>query len=51
MTRRKLINIHSAELNTDGDGPKLPTKNQIEYGELAVNIPFEKYLINTFLII
>ena len=37
MTRRKLINIHSAELNTDGDGPKLPTKNQIEYGELAVN--------------
>lgn len=37
MTRRKLINIHSAELNTNGDGPKLPTKDQIEYGELAVN--------------
>ena len=37
MTRNKLINIHSAELNTDGDGPKLPTKDQIEYGEIAVN--------------
>ena len=37
MARNKLINIHSVALNTAGDGPKLPTKDQIEYGEIAVN--------------
>ena len=37
MGRNKLINIHSVALNTAGDGPKLPTKDQIEYGEIAVN--------------
>ena len=37
MGRNKLINIHSVALNTAGDDPKLPTKDQIEYGEIAVN--------------
>lgn len=37
MGRNKLINIHSVALNTAVDGPKLPTKDQIEYGEIAVN--------------
>ena len=37
MARNKLINIHSVALNTSGDGPKLPTKDNIEYGEIAVN--------------
>ena len=37
MARNKLINIHSVALNTAGDGPKLPTMDQIEYGEIAVN--------------
>jgi hypothetical protein len=37
MGRNKLINIHSVVLNTAGDGPKLPTKDNIEYGEIAIN--------------
>lgn len=37
MGKYKIVNLHSAEQNTSGDGPKLPTKEQIEYGEIAVN--------------
>jgi hypothetical protein len=37
MARNKLINIHSVATDTAGTGPKLPTKDQIEYGEIAVN--------------
>ena len=37
MARHKIVSIHSAELNTDGNGPKLPSKDQVEYGEIAVN--------------
>lgn len=37
MGKYKIVNLHSAEQNTSGDGPKLPTKDQIEYGEIAVN--------------
>lgn len=37
MARYKIVNINSADLNTDGNGPKLPSKDQIEYGEIAVN--------------
>jgi len=33
----KLQLKRSAALNTAGDGPKLPTAAQMEYGELAVN--------------
>ena len=36
-TRQKLIHIHSREQNNGGTGPKLPTANTIEYGEIAVN--------------
>lgn len=37
MARHKIVSIHSAELNADGNGPKLPSKDQVEYGEIAVN--------------
>ena len=37
MARQKIIHIHSVQQNATSDGPKLPTKDQIEYGELAVN--------------
>jgi hypothetical protein len=37
MERQKIIHIHSVQQNATNDGPKLPTKDQIEYGELAVN--------------
>lgn len=37
MARRKLINIHSVQQNTEKTGPKLPTADVIEYGEIAVN--------------
>ena len=37
MARHKITNLHSADLNTNGNGPKLPSKDQIEYGEIAVN--------------
>lgn len=37
MTRNKLIHIHSTAKDTAGTGPKLPTSDQIEYGEIAVN--------------
>ena len=37
MARQKIIHIHSVQQNATNDGPKLPTKDQIEYGELAVN--------------
>lgn len=37
MSRRKLIHIHSVQQNTEGNGPKLPTSDDIEYGEIAVN--------------
>lgn len=37
MARQKIIHIHSVQQNDTNNGPKLPTKDQIEYGELAVN--------------
>lgn len=37
MARQKLIHIHSNATNDQGMGPKLPTADQIEYGEIAVN--------------
>ena len=37
MARQKLIHIHSVAKNSANDGPKLPTSDQIEYGEIAVN--------------
>lgn len=36
-TRQKLIHIHSKDQNTAKTGPKLPTADTIEYGEIAVN--------------
>ena len=36
-TRQKLIHIHSKDQNDGKTGPKLPTANTIEYGEIAVN--------------
>ena len=35
--RQKLIHIHSVQQNTEKTGPKLPTADDIEYGEIAVN--------------
>jgi len=39
MARKKLLNIRSSAVNTTGGttSPKLPTSEQIEYGEIAVN--------------
>ena len=34
-TRNIVKNIRSKELN--GNGPKLPTSGQLDYGEIAVN--------------
>ena len=29
MARHKITNLHSADLNTDGNGPKLPSKTKL----------------------
>lgn len=34
--RKKLLHLRSSQLNEDGT-PKLPTADQLEYGEIAVN--------------
>ncbi|MCD8207099.1 MAG: hypothetical protein LUD72_04085 [Bacteroidales bacterium] len=36
MARKKVLNIRSNQVDTDGT-PKLPTADQIDYGEIAVN--------------
>ena len=35
--RKHLLHVKSSQLNGESNGPKLPTADQIEYGELAVN--------------
>ena len=35
--KSKIIHIKSKQHNEDGSGPKLPTSDQLEYGELAIN--------------
>ena len=35
--RKQLLHIRSNQPNTEGNGPKLPTSEQIEYGEIAIN--------------
>lgn len=37
MSRQILQHIRSSQPNGSNNGPKLPTKEQIEYGELAIN--------------
>lgn len=36
-TKWKLIHIKSKQHSPDGKSPKLPTSEQLEYGELAIN--------------
>ena len=35
--RKQLLHVRSNQPNTEGNGPKLPTPEQIEYGEIAIN--------------
>lgn len=35
--RKHLLHVRSNQLNPEGNGPKLPTSEQIDYGELAIN--------------
>ena len=35
--RKKIQHIKSKSLNSESNGPKLPTPEQIEYGEIAIN--------------
>ena len=35
--RKHLLHVRSNQPNTEGNGPKLPTPEQIEYGEIAIN--------------
>lgn len=37
MTNKTIQLKRSSELNVNGDGPKLPTKDKLEYGEIAIN--------------
>ena len=36
-TKWKLIHIKSKQRGEDGKSPKLPTSDQLQYGELAIN--------------
>lgn len=35
--RKHLLHVKSSQLNTDSNGPKLPTADQIKFGEIAIN--------------
>ena len=36
-TKWKLIHIKSKQRSEDGQSPKLPTSDQLQYGEIAIN--------------
>lgn len=35
--KKHLLHVKSEELNTEGNGPKLPLASDIDYGEIAIN--------------